>query len=238
MPRSRLARLAKKEEKATIKRIVYLSALSIILAVFLFTLGVPLLGKFADALDVVFKNKNDGTSADKTALQSPTLEDLPQATNSARLPVSGFSQDGVKVAVFLGEDKAGEAGIENGKFQYDGVSLKNGENKISAKAVSAQDKEGPASDVKVVILDTEPPKLEVNSPSEGQAFSGDNRVKVSGKTDRDAQVFAGGFLATIDIEGNFEVLVPLIEGDNTIEIKAIDMAGNLTVEKRKVNYHK
>lgn len=238
MPRSRLARLAKKEEKATIKRIVYLSALSIILAVFLFTLGVPLLGKFADALDLVFKNKSDATSADKTALQSPTLDDLPQATNSARLTVSGFSQDGIKVAVFLGEDKAGETNVENGKFQYDGVSLKNGENKISAKAVSAQDKEGPASEVKVVILDSEAPKLEVNSPSEGQAFSGDNRVKVSGKTDRDAQVFAGGFLATIGVEGNFEVLVPLVEGDNTIEIKAVDIAGNQTVEKRKVNYHK
>ena len=237
MQRSRIDRLAKKEEKATIKRIVYLSILSIILSIFLFTLGVPLLGKFADALDVVFKKK-DVATADKSAPQPPNLDELPEATNIAMLPISGFSQDGVKVLVYLGSDKVGEANIENGKFKFDGVSLKEGDNKISVKAVNNVGKEGSTSDVKTVIYDKQEPKLEINTPSEGQSFSGDNRVKVSGKTDRDVQVYANGFLALVGTEGNFEVLVPVSEGENTIEIKAVDAAGNQKAEKRKVNYHK
>jgi len=46
----RVERLARKEERATLKRIVTLSIVSFVIAVFLFTLGVQFLGKFADFL--------------------------------------------------------------------------------------------------------------------------------------------------------------------------------------------
>ena len=161
-----------------------------------------------------------------------------QATNSANLTISGFSQDETKVVIYNDLQNVGEAEVESGKFQFENLKLKDGQNEISAKAISKSGKESDFSGSVKIILDKEPPKLEEDTPSEGQSFSQDNRIKVSGKTDKDAQVYANGFLASVTAEGNFEVLVPVLEGETTIEIKATDDAGNTKVESRKVNFKK
>jgi hypothetical protein len=235
---SRLEKLAKKEERATIKRIIYLSGLSLILAIFLFTLGVPLLGKFADFANTIFQKNETSTSSDKSVTQPPIVDLLPAATNSAHLAVSGFADEAKTVEAFVDSQKVGETQVKTGKFAFDDLVLKKGENKISVKAISQDGKESDFSKIQTVILDQEEPKLEVETPGEGQSFSGDNRIKVLGKTDQNAQVFANGFLALVDSEGKFEVFVPVVEGENTIEIKAQDAAGNTKVETRKVNFRK
>src|SRR3989344_4433521 len=234
----RLERLSRREERKVVKRIVYLSIFSIILAVFLITLGIPILGKFADFLNFVFR-KNAITQVDsKSAPRPPMLDLLPQATNSATLMVSGFSQDETKVVIYNNSQNVGEDEVENGKFLFENLKLNDGQNEISAKAISKSGKESDFSESAKVILDKEPPKLEVDTPSEGQSFSQDNRIKVSGKTDKDAQVYANGFLASVTSDGDFEVLVPVLEGETTIEIKATDDAGNTKIETRKVNFKK
>ena len=235
---SRIERLSRKEETKVVKRIVYLSIFSIILAVFLITLGIPILGKFADFLNLVFR-KNEISQVDtKSTPRVPILDILPQATNSASLAISGFSQDETKVVIYNDLQNVGEAEVESGKFQFENLKLKDGQNEISAKAISKSGKESDFSGSVKIILDKEPPKLEVDTPSEGQSFSQDNRIKVSGKTDKEAQVYANGFLASVTADGNFEVLVPVLEGETTIEIKATDDAGNTKVETRKVNFKK
>ncbi|MBI3282709.1 hypothetical protein HYZ70_01375 [Candidatus Curtissbacteria bacterium] len=238
MPKStlRIQRLARREERQVIRRIVFLSVISVILAAFVFTIGVSLLGKFADLLDVVFKSRDEEVS-ESAVPRPPILDDLPETTNSARLVVSGFATDGNSVEVYLGDEKLGEAEIVDSKFKYENVSLFEGENKISAKAVLG-DKTSDSSKVSVVILDKDEPRLEIESPTEGQNFIGNNRIKVMGKTDLDATVYANGFLASLDFEGKFEVLVPVAEGESEIEIKAIDLAGNTKVEKRKIVFRK
>ena len=235
---SRLERLSRREERRVVKRIVYLSIFSIILAVFLITLGIPLLGKFADFLNIVFR-KNEVSQVDsKSAPLAPRLDPLLQATNSAILNISGFSQDETTVVIFDNLQKVGEAQVESGKFQFENLKLKDGENEISAKAISKLGKESDFSPSIKVILDKNPPKLDIDSPFDAQSFSQDNRIKVTGQTDRDAQVYANGFLASVSDDGNFEVFVPVLEGESTIEIKAIDEAGNIKVETRKVNFKK
>ena len=235
---SRIERLSRKEETKVVKRIVYLSIFSIILAVFLITLGIPILGKFADFLNLVFR-KNEISQVDtKSTPRPPILDSLPQATNSASLAISGFSQDETKVVIYNDSQNVGEAEVVSGKFQFENLKLKDGQNEISVKAISKSGQESDLSQSVKIILDKEPPKLEVDTPSEGQSFSQDNRIKVSGKTDKDAQVYANGFLASVTAEGNFEVLVPVLEGETTIEIKATDDAGNTKVESRKVNFKK
>ena len=87
-------------------------------------------------------------------------------------------------------------------------------------------------------MDTEAPELTVENPQENQSFSGNNRIKVSGKTDQDSQVYANGFLANINSDGQFEIAIPVVEGDSQVEIRAIDEAGNVTVEKRNVHFSK
>lgn len=231
-----IQRLARREEKLILRRIISLSILSVILAIFVFTVGVSLLGKLTDLLGLVFKGKEDTTSETGT-VQPPILDDLPQATNSAKLTVKGFVSDGDKVEIYLDDKKLGDTEVADSKFEYEEVTLLNGENKISAKAVRG-DKTSDASRVAVVVLDKEEPKLEIESPTEGQTFAGNNRILVSGKVDGDSQVYANGFLASVDFENKFEVFVPVVEGESTIEIKAVDPAGNTKVEKRKITFRK
>ena len=235
--RLRIERLAKREESQTVKRVVWLSIVSVILAILIFTLGIPLLGKFADFLDVIFGDRN-GSSQESKALQAPRLDDLPEATNSAIITVSGFASEGNFAQIYLAAHKIKEVEIEGNSFKYENLKLNDGENSISAKVKNEEGLTSDFSQTMQIVYDNQPPKLEIEVPSEGQMLYGNNRAKVSGTTDRDAQVFANGFLASLDFNGKFEVFVPLTEGENTIDIKAVDPAGNSKVESRKVNFRK
>ena len=233
----RVERLARREDRATIKRIVYLSVVSVILGVLFFVFGIPFLGKFADYIGSIFKGGGD-TAQEVSAPLSPTLDDLPQATNSARLRISGFSSEGKRIEIYLNDEQVTTLEVSDSHFVFEDLILKDGENRISAKAVNVSGKYSGSSPTKLVVYDTKEPKLEVETPADGQSFSGNNRVKVSGATDRESQVLANGFLASVNSDGKFEVLVPVPEGDSTIEIKAVDQAGNSKTEKRKVHYSK
>ena len=234
---SRVERLARHEERNIIKRIFFLSIVSLVLVILLLTFGINILGKFADFLGAFIGNKNQQQTTSNAIPEPPRLDPLPHATNSARLAVSGYAQDG-KVLIFQDDETVGETEAQDGKFKYENVNLKTGENQISAKVVSTGNKESDFAPSQKIIFDKTEPKLEIETPVEGQSFSGDNRIKVSGKTDADSQVYANGFLAAVNSDGHFEVYVPLLEGESTIEIKAQDEAGNEKLEKRKVNFQK
>jgi len=234
----RIERLARRDEKIIIKRIIYLSLFSLILAIFLFTLGLPLLGKFADLLETIFKKNEQSQVADKSQPQPPRIDPLPEATNSAKLTVSGFSTSGTSVDLYLDDSKLDSIDLTSGRFVFENVFLKNGENLIKVKVVNNSGTESEFSQTETVILDTEAPFLEIENPFDGQSFSGNNRIKVLGKTEKDASVYVNGFLASVDTEGKFEISVPVGEGESSIEIKAIDEAGNVKIETRKVNFRK
>jgi len=232
----RIERLARREEKNLVKRIIYLSTLSILLAIFIFTLGIPILSKFADLTGGLFGGGKDNKPKE-TTLTAPIIDPLPEATNSAKLAVGGFAESAETVKIYLGDSVAGEIKPEGGKFEYRDLSLKNGENRISAKA-SFSGKDSDFSNTETVIFDNIEPKLDIETPVEGQTISAINRVKVIGQTDKDSQVYANGFLGSTDSGGKFEVTVPLTEGENTIEVKAIDEAGNSVSKSVKVNFRK
>lgn len=233
----RLERLARREEKAIVKRIVYLSVFSVILIIILYTVGIPTLGKFADLLDTVFKRGDSTGSVESQIPPPPVLDTLPHATNNSKITVSGFSSSSVKAELYLDLEKVSEVQVNDGKFRGD-LELKQGENKIVAKAVSEAGKTSDASQEFTIIFDNKEPELEVTAPSNDQTFYQNNRVKVSGKTEKDNQVFANGFLANVDPDGNFEVTIPLVEGENKIEVKAVDIAGNTKMVEIKVNFRK
>ncbi|MCR4325068.1 MAG: hypothetical protein NUV69_05280 [Candidatus Curtissbacteria bacterium] len=232
----RIQRLARREEKETIKRVVFFSVISLVIAIFLFTLGIPLLGRFADLLGLVFKGQTS-VSEDAT-IRPPFLDELPEATNTARIKVTGFSGEGEVVKIFIDERESDETKIQDSRFAFDEVELTSGENKIRVKSKAADGKESDFSQEKIVVFDDKEPMLTVETPQDGQSFSGNNRITVSGKTDRDAQVYANNFLASVNIDGSFDVLVPVAEGETVIEIKAQDIAGNTKVEQRKINFNK
>ncbi|MEK7581149.1 MAG: hypothetical protein AAB512_02580 [Patescibacteria group bacterium] len=235
---NRIERLARREEKNIIKRIFFLSIISVILIFVIFTVGISALGKFADLVDAVFKNKAPAVKTDYSGLLAPILDSLPDATNSARLKISGFSSDGDKVEVYLQNEKVGETSITGGKFSYEDLTLSDGENELALKVVGAGGAASDLSSTVKIILDKKEPALEVSSPSDGQTFLENNRIKIEGETEKDAQVYANGFLANVSADGKFDVTIPLTEGENQIEVKALDEAGNAKIAKLKVNFKK
>lgn len=236
---TRIDKLAKKEERSIVRRIVLLSLVSLVLAGLLFTFGITALGKFADVLEIIFKSRTEETVQDQSFLSPLLDDDLPSATNEAEFVVRGFASNGKFVNIYLDEVSVVQTQIIENKFESDEITLKEGSNKIRAKAVGENSAESDFSGAKIIVFDNQEPRLEVETPIDDQYFSGaNNRLRVSGKTDNDSQIFANGFLASVNFEGKFEVFVPVGEGETIIEIKAVDSAGNSKIEDRKIHYQK
>jgi len=234
---NRVQRLARKEESAIIKRIVWLTVLSVVIIILVFTVGIPLLGGFADLLGKLLGGKNPVGVVDEGGLSAPIIENLPHATNSASLVVFGFANDGKNVEVYLNSEKVGEAEVIDDKFKYEGLNLKSGENEITAKSIDSSGNTSNSSQNSKVILDTIKPEIAIVIPSDGQSFSGINKAKVEGSSEKDAEILVNGFLANVDNDGKFEVTIPLSEGENVVEAKATDAAGNTSTVLLKVNFH-
>src|SRR3990167_6815672 len=183
----RINRLAKKEEAATVKRIFALSAISALLALFMFTLGIPLLGKFADFLELILGSQNQQQSPDGKSISPPNLDPIPAATNSANLIIRGFAAEGESVELYLNDNPSAKAETTSGNFSFKDIRLQDGENSIAAKSLSNSGQESEFSKMLTIKLDTQSPALTVENPQQNQSFSGNNRIKVSGKTDQDSQ---------------------------------------------------
>ncbi|MEM4728457.1 MAG: right-handed parallel beta-helix repeat-containing protein [Thermoplasmata archaeon] len=83
-----------------------------------------------------------------------------------------------------------------------------------------------------ILVDTEL-QLRVESPEEG-ALVNKSPVRVSGVAEPMCCVTVNGLPAEVDPEGNFEALVELGEGPQTLTVVAVDEAGNTAVETRNV----
>ena len=231
----RLERLARREEKNIVKRIFLLSVFSGILILIIFTVGIPFLGNLADFSSKFLGRKDEATQ--EVTLEAPILSELPDYTHESKIKVSGFSSSGDNAIIYINDKEQAEVMIENGTFTFQDVELIDGNNEIKVKAKNSS-AESEFSQLFTIVFDDEEPTLEISAPSEGQEFSGNNRVKIEGKTEPAAQVFAAGFLVNVAADGIFDVTIPLIEGDNDIEIKAIDEAGNTKTVKILLKFKK
>lgn len=229
--------LTKKDEQSQVKRSFLLAAISILIAILIFSFGISVLGGFADFLNKIFHNDKDVTGG-SNFVQPPILDQLPQATNEAALAVSGLAIDDSKVDIYLNGEKVGDSTVDGGRFKYESLNLKSGGNEIKARGITGNNSESDFSKSYSVVLDNKEPELTIESPTDGQSFSGNNRVSIKGKTEPDAQVYANGFLANIASDGSYEVFVPLNEGDTEIEVKAVDQAGNFKSLKIRLHYSK
>lgn len=233
MPRSRLN---KRLVKQTERNLVLLVGGGIILIILFLTLGVKLLVNFS--LFVEKKSDVSAQAQEQTFIIPPTLDFLDEATNSARLNVSGTAGSGKYIKLFLNGKQVKKADIKSdGTFEFRNVELEAGENSLKVKAVDENEKESKFSETTTVIYSKNPPDLSVSTPSDGQTYhKEDNPLRVSGETDPDVKVTVNGFWAVVDGEGYFYYNLPLKGGDNEIKIIAEDKAGNKSEKTLKVNY--
>ena len=94
--------------------------------------------------------------------------------------------------------------------------------------IRAEDPSGNTAIVtRLVTVDTHPPVLEYLITSEPQTHpTNAESVTVSGKFNETVELTVAGKIAPVNWDGTFEIVIPLEEGTNTIEIDAVDAAGH------------
>jgi bacillopeptidase F len=218
-----------------------LSIVGIAIILFLlFRFGIDFLVNFSVFLS---GSKNQATTQNLNQISyitAPTLNPLPQATNSAEIVISGQATKNYQILLYLNGSNVDQTTVdENGAFSFS-ENLVSGDNQIKAKA-EYDSKESDFSDTIDVVYKNSSPTLDIVSPNDGQTFNKNqvntgNTITVTGKTDSGVSVTVNGFWAVVDDNNNFSYTLPLQNGDNQIKIIAVDQAGNKTEKDLKINY--
>ena len=232
----RSSHLSRIEENKAKKRI-YISLVAVVVILFaLIKWGVPLFTNLSlfIAPSGPSDNNTDNTSS---LLLPPRLDPVDEATFSGRISIHGFANAGETVKLYLNDEEYDDTLVgKDDKFTISNIKLEEGENTLYAVASKEKIKSA-ASDKVIIIYKKEPPKLEVNEPSDNQTFFGDNNTAtIRGKTDPDTRVYINERLAIVENDGSFSYSLRLNEGEQTIVIQAIDIAGNKTEVEKKVTF--
>jgi parallel beta-helix repeat protein len=109
-----------------------------------------------------------------------------------------------------------------GRFEFV-MQLPDGEHEI---AVWARDETGNSMVVVVrLVVDTTLPELSLEAPQNGTAVATPT-VVFRGRTEAGARLYIGGNQYSPDPDGRFSAAVPLAEGQNALEVRSVDAAGN------------
>lgn len=232
----RRSRLSSYQDKRNKRTIIFSIAGIVIVLIVLVKFGIPALINFSLLLS---GNKNDNSNISQNQvgyIAPPILNALPQATNSARVIITGKSNKDTNVILYINRKEKDNIDVtSDGGFEFD-ENLSKGDNLVQVKAKKG-DKTSDFSNFYTVTYINGNPKLDVSSPHDGDQFHKvDTSVNVTGQTDSNVTVTVNGFTAVIDESNNFSYNLQLHDGDNPIDIIAVDAAGNRSEKTLKVNY--
>lgn len=237
--KDRSSRLSRTTQEKTKKQILFFAIAIIILILGTLSFGPKVLSSIA-SFTSGFKNTSTTTTVTKeqNTLESPFIDSIPDATDSAGINISGSSTySDAQIELFVNGNLYDTTPLtQDQKFSFDMVKLTEGGNSIKAR-VKKGDQVGSFTREYNVIYSKGTPKLDINSPTEGQQFTrGDQTITVQGTTDTDNTVTVNGSRAIVDSSGNFSYNLNLSEGDNNLMISAVNQAGQKTEKTLKVNY--
>lgn len=182
--------------------------------------------------------KNILKSSENASLAPPVLNIPFEATNTARIDIKGFATPNSKVKLYIDDEPRQTTDVaDDGAFNFENITLSLGTNNIYGTTFNTTNKESLSSKTIKLIYDNEKPPLNIFEPEDDKKIQGgDRKVKVAGQTDPGIKVFVNDNQVIVNSNGNFAYDLPLTDGDNTITIKAIDTASNITESQRLVNY--
>lgn len=232
----RRSRLSNYQEKKNKKTIIFSIIGILIVIIIMYKFGVEALINFSLFLSGGKDSQTTTNSKQIDYIVPPIINSLPSATNSATVIITGSAKKGQTIMLYVNRiKKATLTKIDKDGFEFT-EDLQKGDNLIQVKA-KEENKESDFSNFYTVTFQNNPPKLDLSSPADGDSFhKEDKSVSVKGQTDAGATVTVNGFFAVIDESNNFSYTLPLHDGDNDIQIIAVDQAGNKTEKKIKVSY--
>ncbi|KKS31498.1 hypothetical protein A2380_00420 [candidate division WWE3 bacterium RIFOXYB1_FULL_43_24] len=204
----------------------------VILALFVFA------PTFGSAFGLLSKNRNAKEEVVTVRIRPPTLTNVPTATKETKINLAGYANEGETIKLFVnGPEVAQTTTGADGIFNFISIELIKGRNTVFAKAVNAKNEESEAGETFTIILDTEAPKIEVDSPKNDSTVRNlDKRITIVGKVSEKSTLKINGRMVIQKPDLTFEYILGVKSGDVEIKIEATDEAGNKSEETINVKY--
>jgi len=220
------------------KKIILTIFLLIFIAYFVFNFGFKIIFSASTFLAKIRSKPTPTFEAkEENFIGDINIDNIPKATNSASFLVEGSILNFSEITFFLNNEKVKKISLDGEtNFQEEIEGLKEGKNTFYAVAESKENfKKTPIFEI---LYKAKKPKLEIIQPKEGEEFSS-AEIVVKGKTDKETFIKINDTPVIVDAFGNFEKTIILKnEGENTIQISAEDLAGNLENKEIKIFYQK
>jgi len=236
MPEFKRSRLARKKEEQITKKTIFLGFLTVLIFALMIVFGLPFLVKFSIFLG---NSKNNKEINEENVLPplAPRLVIPYEATNSSKIKINGFAENGSIVELLKNEESIGRVEVsEEGDFSFENIELNDGENIFSAVAIKDKSGSSPNSKEVIVMFDNIAPEIFISNPNEDNVVVESADFDIIGKSEKGVSILVNNRLATVDNEGNFKIKIQLSAGKNEVEIVARDSALNETRKKITITY--
>lgn len=212
----------------------------VLLVIFFMTFGLQLIlgaSRFIAGFDSTSGSNSTGNSNDTSVIVAPELYDIPDATSSAQLDITGRTNGSGTITIYVNDVESDSFEVDEDDPDFETtVRLNNGSNSIYAEYENEKGKIKDSDEYTVIYL-KDKPTLDISSPSDGATYD-KNEVTISGSVGDDINVKVNGRPVVVAADGSFRTNHSLSEGDNKITIIATDIAGNTTEEELTVKYEK
>ncbi len=212
----------------------------VIFCIFMFTTGFKVLFSASFFVSNLFAKRDEKAQAkeDEDFIATIDITDIPTATNSATISVSGTVMNLDTLDFYLNDEKIKTINVLNqDNFTEEIKDLKKGNNEIYIVGKNKQANKRKFSPDFSVLYKSEKPKLEIKEPSDNTR-TGNQEIKVSGTTDKETFIKVNNLPVVVDAMGGFTATVKLKDGENKIEITAQDEAQNIESKTLTITYQK
>lgn len=230
------SRRIKTIEKKSIRNTIFAILGIFIIFSLIIIFGMQFIINLSLGLEKITGNNNPQTttSTSPSYISPPHINPMSPATNSAHIIVSGVADKDQTINLYVNGKLSDKTKTKDDKsFSFKDITLDQGQNDIKAKAVGQNNNESDYSQNIQVTYSSEAPKLDVNTPQDGQTY-GSSPITVSGTTEPNNRVTVNDFWAIVDDSGKFSYMLPLQKGENTLIITSINEAGNKITKQIKV----
>ncbi len=231
------SRRLKVEEKENKRKAIGFGILTVAFLAFMIYFGLPLLAQISNFTYDLKKSNEPVEKSDKTPPPPPHFNDLPSFTNKEKLDVSGYTEPGV--TVFLNQDFGQEQVVSDNSGNFNlTVNLKEGINELKSYSQDSAGNKSQETVTNSIVLDKKSPDLTISKPKDGDQFVGSKQkqINIEGQTEKDAEVQINDRHAVVSSTGSFTYVYGLNDGENKLEIKSQDLAGNITELTLTVTY--
>lgn len=225
------ARRAKIQETQAKKQIFWAMILTGVLGVVFLFVFIPLLFRGV----VLLAGRSGQPVADPSDTippQTPAFPALASYLKDTQLEIEGFTEPNAKVFLILDELQTAETTTkDDGSFTFS-TELAEGEHVLYLYSEDASGNTSQDSPKYTVTVDKTAPFMEVSSPQNNAVFTlrREQTLEITGQASEEGYVYINASRVATDDEGKFTSRFQLGEGQNTIILRAEDLAGNSSPE--------